>query len=63
MVVDSYQVVGGGTGDGYYLLVCIFYFYLSFGLSCPVSSLNEEGMIAVVPVSLFIICFLCLQSF
>ena len=29
-MVDSYQGVGGGTGGGYYLLVCIFYFYLCF---------------------------------
>ena len=31
-VVDSYQGVGGGTGSGYSLLVCIFYFYLCFCL-------------------------------
>ena len=34
-VVDSYQGVGGGTGGGYYLLVCIFLFlfeFLSFDL-------------------------------
>ena len=59
-VVDSYQGVGGGTGGGYYLIVCFFLFVLlSFGFSCPVSSLSELSMIAVVSVSLFIICFLC----
>ena len=43
-MVDSYQGVGGETGGGYYLLVCIFLFLfvlLSFGLSCSVSSLSE----------------------
>ena len=30
-VVDSCQVVGGATGDGYYLIVC-FFFYLCFCL-------------------------------
>ena len=44
-MVDSYQGVGGGTGGGeYYLLVSIFLFLLvllSFGPSCPVSSLSE----------------------
>ena len=42
--VDSYQGVGVGTGGCYYLLVCIFLFsfvLVSFGLSCPVSSLSE----------------------
>ena len=65
-VVASYQGLGGGTGGGYYLLVCflcLFLFVLlSFGLSCPVSFLSEWSMIAVVSVSLFIICFLCLWS-
>ena len=46
-VVDSYQGVGEGTGDGYYLIVFlifilfyllfVFFCALSFGLSCPVS--------------------------
>ena len=44
-VVASYQGLGGGTGGGYYLLVCflcLFLFVLlSFGLSCPVSFLSE----------------------
>ena len=41
-VVDSYQGLDGGTGDVYYLLVCLFLFVLlSFGLSCPVSFLRE----------------------
>ena len=35
---------------------------LPFVLSCPVSFLSEYSMIAVVSVSLFIICFLCLWS-
>ena len=42
MVVDSDQGVGGGTGDGYYLIVCFFLFVLlSFVLVCPVSFLSE----------------------
>ena len=43
-VVDLYQGVGGGTGCGYYLIVCLFFFLfvlLSFGLSCLVSFLSE----------------------
>ena len=44
-MVASYQGLAGGTGCGYYLLVCflcLFLFVLlSFGLSCPVSSLSE----------------------
>ena len=27
-VVDSYQGVCGGTGSGYYVLVCIFFFFI-----------------------------------
>ena len=38
-VVDSYQGMGGGRGDGYYLIVFLFVL-LSFGLSCPVSFLS-----------------------
>ena len=62
-VLDSYQGLDGETGGGYYLLG-FFYFYvlLPFGLSCPVSFSSEKSIIAVVPVSLFIICFLCLRS-
>ena len=41
----SYQGLGGGTGGGYYLLVCflcLFLFVLlPFGLSCPASFLSE----------------------
>ena len=41
-VVDSYQGVGGGTGDRYYLIVFLFLFVLlSFGLSCPISFSSE----------------------
>ena len=44
-VVASYQGLGGGTGGGYYLLVCflcLFLFVLlSFGLWCPASFLSE----------------------
>ena len=40
-MVDSYQGEGGGTGSGYYLIVCLFVF-LSFGLSCPVSFLEHD---------------------
>ena len=60
-VVDLYQGVSGGTGGGYYLTVCCFFLFvlLSFGVSCLVSFLSELSMIAVVSVSLFIICFLC----
>ena len=39
-VVDLYQGVGEGTGGGYYLIDCFFFFLfvlLSFGLSCLVS--------------------------
>ena len=61
MVVNLYQGVDRGTGGGYYLIVFLFVL-LSFGLSCPVSILSEYSMIAVVSVSLFSICFLCLWS-
>ena len=40
-LVDPYQGVGGGTGGGYYLIVCFFISVLSFGLSCPVSFSSE----------------------
>ena len=42
-MVDTYQGVGGGTGGGYYLFVYFLFLFvlLSFGLSCPVSSLSE----------------------
>ena len=44
-VAASYQGLGGGTGGGYYLLICflcLFLFVLlSVGLSCPVSFLSE----------------------
>ena len=40
-MVDSYEAVGGGTGDGYYIIVFFLFVVLSFGLSCPVSFLNE----------------------
>ena len=36
-VVDSYQGVVGGTGDGYYLIV----FFIIGAVSCPVSFLSE----------------------
>ena len=36
-MVDLYQGVGGGTEGGYYLIVCFFYLFLLFVLSCPVS--------------------------
>ena len=40
-VVASYQDLGGGTGGGYYLLVCFvclfLFLLLSFGLLCPAS--------------------------
>ena len=39
-VVDSYQGVGGGTVDRYYLIFFLFVL-LSFGLSSPVSFLSE----------------------
>ena len=56
--------VGGGcflSGCEYYLIVLFFLFVLLlFCLSCPVSFSNEQSMIAVASVSLFIICFLCL---
>ena len=35
-MVDSHESVGGGTGGGFYLIVCLFVL-LSFGVSCPVS--------------------------
>ena len=61
-MVDSYQGVGGG--DRRWVLSHSFFLFvlLSFVLSCPVSFLSEYSMIAVVSVSLFIICFLCLWS-
>ena len=42
-VVDSHQGVGEGTGDGFYLIVFVFFLFglLSFGVSCPVSFLIE----------------------
>ena len=61
-VVDSYQVVGGVTRGGYYLMV---FFHLGFCLLVShVLSLFlcEQSMIAVVSVCLFIISFLTLQS-
>ena len=63
-VVASYQGLGGGTGGGYYLFVCFLFLFVlfSFGLPCPVSFLREYSLIAVVSVSLFIICFLCPRS-
>ena len=65
-VVASYQGLGGGTGGGYYLLVCflclLLFVLLSYGLSCPASFLSEKSIIAVVPVSLIILFFLCLRS-
>ena len=65
VVVDSHQGVDVGTGGAYYVIVFCFPFLfvlLSFGLSCPVSFLSEYSMIALVSVSLFIICFPCLWS-
>ena len=61
VVVDSYQGVGGETVGGCYLIVFLF-LLLSFGLSCPVSFLSEQSIIAVVSASLLIICFLYLRS-
>ena len=55
----------GGQGVGIISLGFFFSFLfvlLSFGLSCPVFFLSEYSMIAFVSVSLFIVCFLCLQS-
>ena len=60
-VVDSYQCVGGATGGGYYHTIFLFLLF-SFGLSYRVSFLSEYSMIAVVSVSLFFICFVCLWS-
>ena len=67
---------GGGVGGGWLIHIRVwvgedrgwvlsdsfFYVLLPFGLSCPVSFLSEQSIIAVVSVSLFIICFLCLRS-
>ena len=63
-MVDSYEGVDGETGGGYFPIVFFYFLFvlLYFGLSCPGSFLSEQSMIAVVSVSLFIICFLCLQS-
>ena len=59
-VVDLDQGVGGGTRGGHYLIVCLFFlFVLSHILSLFQVS---RSMIAVVSVSLFSICFLCLWS-
>ena len=40
-VVDSWQGVGVGTGDGYHLIVCFFLVLLSFAVSCLVSFLSQ----------------------
>ena len=44
-MVASNQGLGGGTGGGYYLLVCFMCLFLfvvlSFGLSSPASFLSE----------------------
>ena len=44
-MVNSYQGLGGGTGGGYYFLVCflclLLFVLLPFGLSCPASFLSE----------------------
>ena len=62
-VVDSYQGVGGAEGVNY-LEVCIFYlcFCLLFCQILCLFFLRDLWMIAVVSVSVFITCFLCLQS-
>ena len=50
-------------GDRGWVLSQFFLFVLlSFVVSCPVSFLSEYSMIAVVSVSLVIICFFCLWS-
>ena len=36
-LVDSQQVMGGGTGGGFYLIVSSVFGLLSIGVSCPVS--------------------------
>ena len=65
-VVDSYQGVGKGTGGVSYLIVVFFYLCFCLLFSYVLSLfLNEQSMIVVVPVSLFILlfAFLCLWSF
>ena len=52
--------VGGGTGGGYHLIVffsCAFVFVSSRSESLY---LGDKSMMAVVSVSLFFLCFLCL---
>ena len=54
-----------GTKGGYYPVVAVFFFsvLLSFVLLYPLFLfLSDQSMIAVVSVSLFINCFLCLLS-
>ena len=63
--VDSHQGVRGGTGGGYYLIVFCFFFICGFVFWSLMSSVLSKWVdydIAVVSVSLFIICFLCLWS-
>ena len=61
-MVDSYLGVGGVI-RGWVLSHSFYLFVLEcFILSCPGCFLSEQSMVAVVSVSLFIICFLCLQS-
>ena len=58
-MVDSYHDVGGG--DRWSVLshsfICFYMYFCLFGLSCHVSFLSEQSMIAVVSVSLFIVFF------
>ena len=62
-VVDSYQGVGEGTGGGYYLTVCFLYLcFCLFFLHVLSHFSSEQSMIAVVSLSLFIICCLCPRS-
>ena len=56
-------VAGQGVGIISQFFFFIFFVLLSFALSCPVSFLSEQSMIAVVSVSLFIyLFFFCLWS-
>ena len=62
-VVYLYQGMGWGTGGWYYCTVVVSTCAsLLYSLMLYVSFLSDFGMVAVMSVSFFIICFICLCS-
>ena len=63
--VYLYDGMGRGTGGGYSLAVVdVLLVPLYFVLSCPLCLffISDWSITVVVPVSLFVICFLCFWS-